>query len=164
MNEDSALGFPELTLEHLKELTLGEYQLKMGVNYNNEHLAPDNSYLFSSHNEEEGILRVQLRSRYSSRTTRVLWIQYQEHVNGPQGILEWYCRCPIGARTVGCCSHIAAVLRYLGRDRFVEMPVKRNLSDCFLDAAANIVSLMDESDSEDELELEEDTEEELLDV
>jgi len=108
-NEDCALGFPALTLEDLKEITLGVYQTKMGNNYNEEHISPDNSYVFCTHKEEPGIIKVQMRSRYSSRTRRVLWIEYSEYVNGSAAVKEWYCKCPIGARTVGVCSHIAAV-------------------------------------------------------
>jgi len=115
-DHDCALGFPELSMEDLKELTLGEYQLNMGNNYNLEHLRADSSYSFHLHKEESNILKVQLRSRYSARARRVVWIQFKDHVNGVAGIEEWYCKCPVGARTVGCCSHIAAVSSYINNN------------------------------------------------
>jgi len=34
----------------------------------------------------------------------------------------WYCRCKTGSRTVGCCSHIASVIYYLGYARYLDTP------------------------------------------
>ena len=34
-------------------------------------------------------------------------------------ITGWYCQCKVGARTIGCCAHVAAVLWYLGHQRHV---------------------------------------------
>jgi len=41
------------------------------------------------------------------------------------------------------------VLRYLSHDRFVQMPPKKSVGGAFLDAAANIVTLMADSDEHD---------------
>ena len=30
-------------------------------------------------------------------------------------VTGWYCTCPAGMRTVGCCAHIAAVIWYVAR-------------------------------------------------
>lgn len=32
-------------------------------------------------------------------------------------ISGWYCDCKVGAKTVGCCAHVASVLWYLGYAR-----------------------------------------------
>jgi len=60
-NQDCVLGFPELTMDDLKILTLGEYQLSMGENYNNEYLRADSSYSFRVHKEEPNVIKVRSR-------------------------------------------------------------------------------------------------------
>jgi hypothetical protein len=108
-DEDCCLEFPELTMDDLEAMTLGKYQLRMGAQYNIGHIETRNGYIFDIHKDMLGLIRVRMRSRFSKSQTHLLWIQFREFSNGREAVLGWYCKCQSGARTVGCCSHIAAV-------------------------------------------------------
>ena len=64
--------------------------------------------------EAKDLLCVKIQSRHVSSRSYNVWIQYSSTNEGADAITGWYCTCPVGARLVGCCSHIAAVLWYLG--------------------------------------------------
>ena len=114
LTEDSLHDFPRLTLDKLRYITLGVYQLKQAESYTNEHLSDKGMYTLFSHKEDENILRVQIRSRHTSSKVYNLWIETNA---GPNPIIGWFCQCKSGARVVGCCAHIASVLWYLGYSR-----------------------------------------------
>jgi len=111
-DEDSVLGFPSMTEEDLKEITLGTYQIAMGLRYNHQHYSNTGSYTFQIHKEEIGIIRVKMQSRFSKATHHFVWIQFSEFENGKDAIQAWYCDCKTGSRTLGCCSHVAGVYSY----------------------------------------------------
>jgi len=146
-DEDCCLEFPTLTVEELKEITFGTYQLRMGLLYNENHLVNGSGYEFFVHKEEPELLRVKLQSRFARRNIHNLWIQFKAHRN--IRILGWYCQCNYGARTLGCCSHVAAVIRYLALDRFEPPKRREDVSKYFLDAAAALALFADDSDMED---------------
>ena len=64
-----------------------------------------------AHKEEDDVFKAQIRSRHTSNKTYDLWVEYAQGLNPITG---WYCGCRSGARTVGCCAHVASVLWYLG--------------------------------------------------
>ena len=64
-----------------------------------------------AHKEYDGVLKEQIRSCHTSNKTYNLWIEYAQGLNP---ITWWYCGCRSGARTLGCCAHVASVLWYLG--------------------------------------------------
>ena len=73
-----------------------------------------------------------------------VWIRYSNNE-----IVSWYCLCRAGARVVGVCSHVAAMLWYLGGARFsrkksygVRDPGKT------VEDAAVLPELIDESESD----------------
>lgn len=51
-----------------------------------------------------------------------LWLEYD---SSEGTIVGWYCLCKSGARTVGCCAHVASVLWYLGFYRHGEKNQRR---------------------------------------
>ncbi|MCG7879800.1 MAG: transposase family protein, partial [Candidatus Thiodiazotropha endolucinida] len=104
-------SFPELTEDELRDLTMGVYQLKQAKAYTDEHFDENGSYEIMTHKEEDGVLKAQIRSRHTSNKTYNMWIEYTQGLNP---IIGWYCGCRSGARTVGCCAHVASVLWYLG--------------------------------------------------
>ena len=72
-----------------------------------------------------------------------LWIHYSEST-----VESWYCTSRAGARAVGMCSHIAAVIWYLSSARYREKSFGvqdwcRNVLD-----AADIPVIIDDSDSD----------------
>lgn len=117
MDADTLSDFPKLTMEELTQMTIGSYQIKQAQSYTEEHIADDGIYQLFIHRQERNIVRLQLQSRHTSSKVYNLWIEYSEGINP---ITPWYCQCKAGARTVGCCAHVASVLWYLGYLRHSE--------------------------------------------
>lgn len=105
----SVEDFPRLTWDDLKMKTLGTYQLKIAERYNKEHMKCSADYGILIHRDTPNIIRTQIRSRFSRSTTHSQWLKYDPGVPGLAGILGMYCTCKVGERTLGCCSHSAAV-------------------------------------------------------
>ena len=64
-------------------------------------------------------------------------MKYDPDTIGIFELLEYICDCANGSRTVGCCSHIAAVVYYLAHARYLSKILK----------AAEIFSEMYQQDS-----------------
>lgn len=69
-----------------------------------------------------GFLRIQIYSRFRNATRYQLWICFRVDIENDQMedegedqvILGYYCTCKAGARTIGCCAHVASILWFLG--------------------------------------------------
>ncbi len=104
--------FPRLTIETLQQLTFGVYQLHQAKSYTSEHLSEDGKYIMFVGREWQDMICVRMKSRHVSSKAYHIWVQFETNsING------WYCTCPNGTRTVGCCAHIAAALWFLGYSR-----------------------------------------------
>ncbi|OXA46405.1 hypothetical protein Fcan01_18813 [Folsomia candida] len=137
-DEDCVLEFPQLSMEELKIITLGPYQIKIGALYNIQHAPSGSGYEFLFHEEMKDLIRAKLQSRFNKRTHHTLWIKFTPWGRGPEAVIGWYCLCKNGARTLGCCGHVAAVLRYLSLDRFVPPTHRRQLDlEEYIDATRN---------------------------
>ena len=88
---------------------LERYHLKVGVYYNMQHLEENEDYHMEYRLEEPTLLRVKIHSRFSAAKMHHVFIQYVPSLNDIAGIAGRYCTCKNGARTTGCCSHLAAV-------------------------------------------------------
>ena len=138
--------FPRLSEDDLRNITVGVYQLKLAKCYTHEHLNEEGGYVIKLNSDFEDILRVQVQSRHTSSRKYLIWIQYDEIQ-----VKAWYCQCKSGARVVGTCAHVASVLWYLGFARHTEKPNGvKDWSD-FVEDAAKMPALIDDSDSEDEI-------------
>ena len=62
--------------------------------------------------EQANILKIQAQSRHISRKLYRCFIGYKPNSIGVTGIGRYACGCTNGRRTVGCCSHIAAMIYY----------------------------------------------------
>lgn len=109
-DEDSVLEFPQLSIEELKLITLGPYQIKIGSLYNSQHAPSGSGYEFFLHKDMTDLIRVKLQSRFSKRRHHKVWIKFTPWGRGPEAVVGWYCLCKNGARTLGCCGHVAAVI------------------------------------------------------
>ncbi|KYM99340.1 hypothetical protein ALC62_09925 [Cyphomyrmex costatus] len=72
---------------------------------------------------EPGFIRVRIYSRYRNAIRHQLWIAFIEindEESEPDPILGSYCTFQSRARTLGTCSHVAAVLWFLGYARYQE--------------------------------------------
>ena len=84
-----------------------------------------------------------LQSRHICYKSYLVWIKYDsDHV------LAWYCRCRAGARTVGTCLHIAAIIWYLGQSRLLLDTYGVKDWGKYLEDAAEVPETVDSSDSE----------------
>ena len=120
--------FPNHTIEYLRELTYGTYQLYLSPSYIQDTLMrneadedeEDQALQIDLNTNELGFIRIRLYSRFRNATRHQLWISYNQEyvenqeVDGNEPILGYYCTCKAGARTLGTCSHVAAVLWFLG--------------------------------------------------
>lgn len=125
--------FPQLTLEQLRRVCLGSYQLRTSISYMQEHVQthggvfvvsmfdpPDRSSLPAIDYELYGInvrtpllIKSKLQSRFKSRVEHFQYILVDQEKEGEDSIVSMYCNCESGARTVGCCSHLMTVVWYL---------------------------------------------------
>ena len=105
--------FPRLSVEKLHDLTLGVYQLKLASSYIQEHLS--GMFDIHIHVDDASLLTVRLQSRHSNSRRYLIWIQSSE-----TEIEAWYCQCRAGARVVGMCAHVAAIVWYLAFARHQE--------------------------------------------
>ncbi|CAG2221696.1 unnamed protein product [Mytilus edulis] len=138
---ENVLDFPKLTLQQIRDITMGVYQLKQAPRYTESHLSDDN-YMPQTCRDRPNLLRVKLTSRHSSSRVYSLWIEFSgDEVTG------WYCTCKVGARVVGCCAHIASTMWYLGYSRWeLETPSTCKYADSILNAKD--VPLETDSDSD----------------
>ena len=120
-------GFPVLTEDYLRDLTVGVYQLKLAKSYVEDKVRRESEYTLDVLLDEPGLIRVRIYSRFTNSTKYFLWISYVDSSYDAAGdpdkenpILGWYCKCKTGARTLGCCAHVASVLWYLGFARHQE--------------------------------------------
>lgn len=115
----SVPDFPRLSMENLKRITLGTYQIKIAERYIENHMKKESDFGIFIHRENDGIIRARLQSRFSKSKTHDCWVKFdcEEEESGFEAIKGLYCTCKVGERTLGCCSHLTAVLRYLGFDR-----------------------------------------------
>jgi len=66
-------------------------------------------------------------------------------------ITGWYCTCSAGARVIGCCAHITALLWHLGVSRAqVNSPDHSLSAKNYLDRVADCIQYSDIDGSDDE--------------
>ena len=139
-------NFPRMSLDGLRDITMGIYQLKSAKRYTDAH-QEDDTYTLSVCKDRPDLLRIKMSSRHSSSKYYSLWLEYDD-----SEVTGWYCTCKVGARVVGCCAHIASVIWYLGFHRWSEETGSCNtackkFSDSVMDARYMPAS-SDESDND----------------
>ena len=92
------------------------------------------------------IVRLEIRSRHVNRKTYKVYIDYEASRNEINGIRRYWCECPNGNRTVGCCSHVAAGVYYLSYARYLPFIFRpaAGLTDLFVPSGGETES--EESD------------------
>lgn len=118
MTATSLMDFPELTERDLKILFTGMYQLSQAVCYLAELMKDQVSLNIEYLKENDKILRMKIHSRHINRKTYHSYIEYEPNSIGYTAIKRYSCDCANGNRTVGCCSHVAAIIYYLPNGRF----------------------------------------------
>ena len=69
--------------------------------------------------EKPDIIEVEVRSWHINHKTYKCFINYKPNSIGYTGILRYCCDCANGRRTIGCCSHVAAVIYYMSHARYL---------------------------------------------
>lgn len=143
--------FPQICKEELPKITLGTYQLEMAKSYASMHIensggeflcfyVPDEitehffEEIISEKNVSEPILvMVRMASRFKNKKTHDSFILADRSKVGASSIIGYYCKCKHGLRTVGCCSHVATTILYLGfaRHNGGIRPVAGHVNNCF---------------------------------
>ncbi len=96
------------------------YQIKRARSYVEEHsiatnvTAPNIDFPIEECTEQgiHNIIRIRFQSAHRNNYTYCTYIQFDQ-----SQVTAWYCTCPIGARVVGCCSHVAAAIWKLSYER-----------------------------------------------
>ncbi|CAF2696014.1 unnamed protein product [Rotaria sp. Silwood2] len=148
--------FPMLTIEDIRRYCFGSYQLKQAKSYILEHLKPseidpdDLEFIIELCEQHDDLVRVRFSSRHSTQKSYTATVQYDS--DEEKQIQGWYCTCPNGARVLGCCPHIAALLWYLGVCRADTDDTGHPLStQNLLDAVNDCIQYQEiEDDDEDE--------------
>ncbi len=60
------------------------------------------------------LIRGRIQSRHRAHTKYFFYILLDKSLPGAKSIIERYCQCLSGERTIGCCAHTMAVIWYLG--------------------------------------------------
>lgn len=115
--------FPRLTREDLILFALGTYHIKIARSYCSEHIKRTGVYeielyrhqqLISFGVEENVMLvRCRIQSRHVRSLTYYTYILCKRE-DGRHALLEHYCSCIHGKRTLGSCAHVISVIYYLG--------------------------------------------------
>lgn len=129
LEDDDFNQFPRLSVEHLKRIALGSYQIKNAPSYYQAHLkANNNSFMlhkcdesifqsrfekFFTENSNPVLILGQLSSRFRSKTSHQTFIVFDINADGFDVVVAYTCSCKNGLRTIGCCSHVMAVIWYL---------------------------------------------------
>lgn len=122
--EDCVPDFPKLSMEDLKRLTLGTYQIKIAERYIDHHMKGDHQFGIFIHREHDGLIRAKIQSRFSKSKVHNVWVKYSGNEVGYGAVKGLYCTCKVGERSLGCCSHLTSVVRYLGYDRHQPLKIK----------------------------------------
>ncbi|CAF4452172.1 unnamed protein product, partial [Rotaria magnacalcarata] len=135
--------FPPLTEENIRDLTFGSYQIRMAKSYIIEHIRQSQTneeemeFLVELCNEHDDLVRARFQSRHSNNKNHIATVQFDNHKQQP--IDAWYCTCSAGAREVGMCSHITALLWHLGVNKAVISTDNHPLS------ASRLIKAIDDS-------------------
>jgi hypothetical protein len=116
---ESIPDFPKLSVDDLKAITVGPYQMTMAKSYTKQHLDGGNSFKILLPKEPETPLRVKMQSRFRKKQFHSVFVKYLPGENTVNGVTSWFCSCKSGSRTMGCCSHVATVRQLFKLDEIL---------------------------------------------
>lgn len=149
ISSEDILDFPEMTIKDLKILFTGTYQLSQAVSYLAEMVDKNGQIKVQYVKEQSNVLKLQVPSRHINRKMYRCFLKYKPNNVGISGLLQHSCDCANGNRTVGCCSHVAAIVYYLAHARYLSKILKpaEILSEMF--QQNNIIPIIEENSDED---------------
>lgn len=131
IEENQIEDFPHLTEEEIILFALGTYQLKLARSYCSEHLR-NGVYIIEVYRDEQledltdfnifqtnvFLIRIHIQSRHARAREYRSYILIDRDQTGISSILQYYCTCLTGSRTLGSCAHILSVVWYMGLARY----------------------------------------------
>lgn len=149
ISANDVLDFPQLTEYDMKLIFTGTYQYGQAISYLAEVLDDTGNLNMAYVKDHTNILKICIQSRHISKKQYRCFVKYNPDKSGIDGIENYCCECANGLRTVGCCSHIAAIIYYLSYGRYLSRIPRPNLklSSLFKNESLNIAI---ESDSDDD--------------
>lgn len=135
-DRNSVPDFPILSDVDLKIITVGTFQLKNAADYTFYQLKQDPNFQIKIFKSEKNIIQVKIQSKYVKRKLHQCFVEFDPKKSGHNSIAGYYCKCNVGARTIGCCSHVATVLWFFGRARHnpTLIPKKTEFSNRIINA------------------------------
>ena len=144
-NPKVAPNFPRMTEEEIEsKITFGTYQLRQATHYADEHLNSNSGFKIHIRVIDPDIVRVRLQSRYRGDQDYYAFVRFTANK-----VTQWYCQCKAGARTLGCCAHVATVVWYLScarHNNYHLAPNHQRLWECIMDSK---VSGFEDSDDDE---------------
>lgn len=120
--------YPKLEIKDLKCISQGSYQINQARSYCQSHLKANNGNFVtkiccaetcrkycSSILEKDSnplLLMANISSRFQSSKIRKTHVLLDLNARGIAMVIAYCCTCPNGLRTVGCCSHVMAIVWY----------------------------------------------------
>lgn len=159
---------PKISMNDLKKITQGTYQITQARSYCQMHLKENEnqfkievcfdeecrkfcgSLLTSTH--EPRLLLANMKSRFVSQKFHKAYVLIDLNGNGSEKIIAYCCTCKNGLRTIGCCSHVTSIIWY---SYYIDIEKVKfpspNLNNFFVNQDADHHSDSgDDSDSESE--------------
>lgn len=120
--------FPKLLLSDLKKISQGSYQIRQSTSYCQSHLKENNNTFITKicdanicqqlcghlldNTSNPLLLSMDLKSRFQSNRFHRVYVLLSLDFNNKYVVNQFCCSCRHGRRTVGCCSHVMALLWY----------------------------------------------------
>jgi hypothetical protein len=79
-NSFDLTDFPVLTMDDLRDLTMGVYQLKQAPKYTREHIEPE--YELFLVKDDSNLIKCKIQSRYTNSAVHTLWVAAQAMLLG----------------------------------------------------------------------------------
>lgn len=120
--------FPKISMDQLKSIGLGSYQIKQAKSYCQQHLNEWGEFVvnvcdveecrqkcaqFNTENANLLLILVNFKSRFQSARTHSSYVLFDTNAEGKDVVKAHCCSCKNGLRTVGCCSHVMTIIWYL---------------------------------------------------
>lgn len=116
--------FPLLTIDYLRQLTYGVYQVELAAAYIQDTCQREDDELqvevlnvegWRFRLPQAGFIRARIWSRFRNQTRYQIFVEYVPRGNvADEPVTGYYCTCRTGARTLGTCAHVTSLLWYLG--------------------------------------------------
>ena len=143
------IDFPDMTEKDLKLLFTDSYQYKQAISYLAEMMDESDNITIQFVRDKTNILKAQVQSRHIGRKVYRCFIEYKPNTIGWSGVSRYSCECANGLRTVGCCSHVAAIIFYLSHGRYLaKIPRPAAILNTLFNKD-NVTTVIDEDSDED---------------